>query len=271
MSSEMNLDANSFDANQIEVDLGSIHIRDQATRDILRRQMEKGNITHSDITSFQSFRKRWDYSSVGLISGALVASVWGKFIRRPPLTAGRLFALSTFSAFTGASIGTGLQVRALIQTVNSLEDPPRFKRAVAEMSQELVSRRRAALNRAQGPRPEVNAPQDGEHTRLANGWDTGRLQQPRTQQAPATSDTTASTDRWSQLRAQKTPAQPTAWDTIRQSHERSTPADKQDDSGIPESDAEKDRRKAQADFDALLERERSFGQDNSRELKSRWS
>ncbi|KDN42971.1 hypothetical protein RSAG8_06497, partial [Rhizoctonia solani AG-8 WAC10335] len=107
MSSEMNLDANSFDANQIEIDLGNIHIRDQASREILRRQMEQGNIVHSDIVTFQNFRKRWDYSSVGLISGALIASVWGKFIRRPPLSPGRLFAISTFAAFTGASLGTG--------------------------------------------------------------------------------------------------------------------------------------------------------------------
>ena len=82
---------------------------------------------------------------------------------------------------------------------------------------------------------------------------------------------TPGTDRWSQLRAQKTPAQPTTWDTIRQTHERSKPEDKQGDNGVPESDVEKDRRKAQAEFDALLERERSFGQDNARELKSRWS
>ncbi|CAE6526865.1 unnamed protein product [Rhizoctonia solani] len=268
MSSEMNLDANSFDGNQIEIDLGNIHIRDQVTRDILRRQMERGNIVHSDIVTFQNFRRRWDYSSIGLISGALVASVWGKFVRRPPLTPGRLFALSTFAAFTGASLGTGFQVRALVQTVNSLEDPPRFKRAVTEMTQELVAKRQGAFKQAQGGRLERSAPQDGEHTQLAAGWDSGKSQQSGTPVAP---DATPNTDRWAQLRAQKTTAHPTTWDTIRQSHERSKPEDKQDDNAIPESDAEKDRRKAQAEFDALLQRERSFGQDNSRELKSRWS
>ncbi|KAH7345220.1 hypothetical protein B0J17DRAFT_638863 [Rhizoctonia solani] len=271
MSSEMNLDANSFDSNQIELDLGNIHIRDQATRDILRKQLEKGAITHSDIVTFQKFRSRWDYSSVGLIGGALVASVWGKFLRRPPLTPGRLFGLSTFAAFTGASLGTGFQVRALVQTVNSLEDPPRFKRAVAEMTQELVARRQAALRQAQGARLEASPSQDGEHTKLADGWDAGKFQQSRAQPTLAVSDATPSADRWSQLRAQKTPAQPTTWDNIRQSHERSKPEDKQSDNGVPESDVEKDRRKAQAEFDALLERERGFGQDNTRELKSRWS
>ncbi|KAG8763739.1 hypothetical protein FRC11_013194 [Ceratobasidium sp. 423] len=271
MSSEMNLDANSLDTNQIEIDLGNIHIRDQATREILRRQMERGNITHSDIMTFQNFRKRWDYSSVGLIGGAMVASVWGRFIRRPPLTAGRLFALSTFAAFTGASLGTGFQVRALVQTVNSLEDPNRFKRAVTEMTQELVARRQATLKQAYGTRAEVNTSQDGEHTQLADGWDVGKPQQSTAQSTPAAPGSAPGTDRWAQLRAQKTSAQPTAWDTIRQSHERNQPGDKQGDNGIPEGDAEKDRRKAQAEFDALLERERSFGQDNARELKSRWS
>ncbi|KEP54247.1 putative transmembrane protein [Rhizoctonia solani 123E] len=238
---------------------------------MLRRQMERGNIVHSDIVTFQNFRKRWDYSSVGLISGALVASVWGKFIRRPPFTPGRLFALSTFAAFTGASLGTGFQVRALVQTVNSLEDPPRFKRAVGEMTQELVARRQAALKQVQSARIGTNAPQDGEHTQLAAGWDSGKLQQSRAQPAPDAPDATPNADRWAQLRAQKTPVQPTAWDTIRQTHERSKPDDKQDDNAIPESDAEKDRRRAQAEFDALLERERGFGQDNAREPKSRWS
>ncbi|CAE6524275.1 unnamed protein product [Rhizoctonia solani] len=271
MSSEMNLDANSFDTNQIEIDLGNIHIRDQATREILRRQMERGNITHSDIVTFQTFRKRWDYSSVGLISGAMIASVWGRFMRRPPLTAGRLFALSTFAAFTGASIGTGFQVRALVQTVNSLEDPNRFKRAVTEMTQEMVARRQAAWKQAQTARPEGNKSQDGEHTQLADGWDAGKLQQSTTQSTPAALESAPGTDRWAQLRAQKTPAQPTTWDNIRQSHERNKPGDKQGDNGTPEGGAEEDRRKAQAEFDALLERERSIGQDNARELKSRWS
>jgi hypothetical protein len=62
MSNEINLEASSFDTSQVELDLGNIHIRDQATRDILRRQVEKGGITHSDIVTFQSFRNRWDYS-----------------------------------------------------------------------------------------------------------------------------------------------------------------------------------------------------------------
>jgi hypothetical protein len=120
---------------------------------------------------------------VGLIGGALITSVWGRFIRRPPLTAGRLFGLSSFAAFTGASIGTGLQIRALIQTVNSLEDPSRFKKALAEMSQELLARRQVALKQAQGTRLEVNPSQDGEHTKLADGWDTGNHQRARTQSA----------------------------------------------------------------------------------------
>ncbi|CAE6338641.1 hypothetical protein AG1IA_04457 [Rhizoctonia solani AG-1 IA] len=270
MSSETNTEANSYDTNQIELDLGNIHIRDQATRDILRRQMEKGGITHSDIVTFQSFRNRWDYSRVGLIGGALVTSIWGRFIRRPPLTAGRLFGLSSFAAFTGASLGTGLQVRALIQTVNSLEDPNRFKKAVAEMSQELLARRQAALKQTQGTRLGANSPQDGEHTKLADGWDTVNPQRLGAQPIPATTESTTGHDRWSQLRAQKTPAQPATWENIRQSQERSK-SDEQNDHGIPESDVEKDRRKAQAEFDALLERERSFGQDNARELKSRWS
>ncbi|CAE7208162.1 unnamed protein product [Rhizoctonia solani] len=269
MSSEMNLDSNSFDANQVEVDLGNIHIRDQVTREMLRQQMEKGSIVHSDIVAFQNFRKRWDYSSVGLIGGALVASVWGKFIRRPSLTPGRLFALSSFAAFTGASLGTGFQVRALLQTVNSLEDPPRFKKAIAEMTHELVARRRAASQ--EGARFEVKTPQNGEHTQLAAGWDSGKFQQSRAQSTPVAPDTTPSTDRWAQLRAQKAPVQPTTWDTIRQSHERDKPEEKQDDNFAPESDSDKDRRKAQAEFDALLERERGFGKENTREIKSRWS
>ncbi|CAE6429208.1 unnamed protein product [Rhizoctonia solani] len=270
MSNETSLEANSFDTNQVEIDLGNIHIRDQATRDILRKQIEKGGITHSDIVTFQSFRNRWDYSRIGLIGGALVTSIWGRFIRRPPLTAGRLFGLSSFAAFTGASLGTGFQVRALIQTVNSLEDPGRFKKAVAEMSQELIARRQVALKQAQGARLEAKPSQDGEHTKLADGWDAGKFQQPRAQPTPATTDPTPGHDRWSQLRAQKTPAQPTAWDTIRQSHEHKKP-DGQNDNDVPESDSEKDRRKAQAEFDALLERERSLGKDSPHELKSRWS
>jgi hypothetical protein len=84
-------------------------------------------------------------------------------------------------------------------------------------------------------------------------------------------DAGTGTDRWSQLRAQKTTTQPTMWDTIRQARERKPGEHNQGDNGSIESDAERERRKAQEEFDALLERERKVGQDDSRELKSRWS
>lgn len=92
-------------------------------------------------------------------------------------------------------------------------------------------------------------------------------------QAILDSEPQTNNDRWSQLRAQKVTAQPTTWDTIRQAHERKAgdPGTAQSDVNNTENDAEKQRRKAQAEFDALLEKERSFGQDNTRELKSRWS
>jgi len=81
-----------------------------------------------------------------------------------------------------------------------------------------------------------------------------------------------SEDRWSQLRAHKATAQSTTWDIIRQSHERTTPStggqDKQIDA---ENDTDRKRREAQAEFDALLARERNVGQEETRELKSRWS
>lgn len=273
MSNEIDFSGNfnNVDPSQIEIDLGHVHIRDQATRDILRRQMEKGGITHADVTALQKYQNGWDYSRIGLLGGALAASVWGRFIRRPPLTMGRLFGLSTFAAFTGASIGTGMQVRAGIQAVNSLENPERFKKALTEMAQEVMAQRQAALRRPPGSQPNVRAPQDGEHTKLADGWDSSKFPQPRASPAPPASDPGSGTDRWSQLRSQKPTAQPTAWDSIRQTYERKPEGNNQSGADINESDAEKERRKAQAEFDALLEKERGFGQGNTSELKSRWS
>lgn len=107
-----------------------------------------------------------------------MTSIWGRFIRRPPLTLGRMFGLSSFAAFTGASIGTGFQVRSSIQAVNSLENPDRFKKALVETSQEVIAQRQAALRRASGQPAQQPPPQDGEHTKLADGWDSGKFQQP---------------------------------------------------------------------------------------------
>ena len=90
----------------------------------------------------------------------------------------------------------------------------------------------------------------------------------------AAADSRPGQDRWSQLRAQKQAAQPTTWDTIRQTHERPTSnkgGQAQDKPVDLNNDAERKRREAQAEFDALLERERTAGQDEVRELKSRWS
>lgn len=91
---------------------------------------------------------------------------------------GRMFGLSTFAAFTGASIGTGIQVRAGIQAVSSLENPDRFKKALVEMSQEVIAQRQAALRRATGQSGQQSSPQDGEHTKLADGWDSGKAREP---------------------------------------------------------------------------------------------
>ncbi|KAG8720540.1 hypothetical protein FRC08_018893 [Ceratobasidium sp. 394] len=262
------------DPAQIDIHLGHIHVRDQATRDILRRQMEKGNITHADITTLQRYQQSWDYSRVGLIGGALTTSIWGRFIRQPPLPIGRMFGLSTLAAFVGASVGTGLQVRAGIQAVNSLENPDRFKKALVEMSREVLSQRQAALKRPPSSQPPTYAAQDGEDTKLADGWDTGRVRHPPNvpAQAAPVPEAGPPSDRWAQLRAQKPTAQPTTWDTIRQTHERTFPSvNGQESQPNSESEEDKRRRQAQAEFDALLERERSVGQDNTQELKSRWS
>jgi len=187
---------------------------------------------------------------------------------------GRLFGLSSFAAFTGASLGTGFQVRAGIQAVNSLENPDRFKKALVEMSQEVIAQRQAALRRSPGSQSSAPVPQDGEHTKLADGWDTGSVRQPPSTPSPAPlmPEPGAGGDRWSQLRTQKSTAQPTTWDTIRQSHERvPSSMDKQDNQRDGESDTDRKRREAQAEFDALLARERGVGQDSTPELKARWS
>ncbi|KAG9104410.1 hypothetical protein FRC06_002645 [Ceratobasidium sp. 370] len=262
------------DPAQIDIDLGHIHVRDPTTRGILRRQMEKGNITHADITTLREYQQSWDYSRIGLIGGALTTSIWGRFIRQPPLPIGRMFGLSTLAAFVGASVGTGLQVRAGIQAVNSLENPERFKKALVEMSQEVLAQRQAALKRPPDSQPPTYAPQNGEDTKLADGWDTGKTRQPPSVPARASSASEVGppSDRWAQLRAQKPTAQPTAWDTIRQTHERTSPSmNGQESQASSETEEEKRRRQAQAEFDALLERERNIGQDNTQELKSRWS
>ncbi|KAG8744708.1 hypothetical protein FRC10_009622 [Ceratobasidium sp. 414] len=270
----MDSDPVEVDPAQVDIDLGHIHIRDPATRDILRRQMEKGNITHTDITTLQKYQQSWDYSRVGLIGAALATSIWGRFIRHPPLPIGRMFGLSTLAAFTGASLGTGFQVRAGIQAVNSLENPDRFKKALVEMSQEVLAQRQAALKRPPGSQPSTYAPQNGEDTKLADGWDTGRARQPPGVPAQASPAPEAGppSDRWAQLRAQKPTAQATAWDTIRQTHERASQSmTGQESQPSGENEEDKRRRQAQAEFDTLLERERNIGQDNTQELKSRWS
>jgi hypothetical protein len=142
---------------------------------------ERGIIQYAESTLFRSTRIYSLFITcqrIGLIGGALITSVWGRFIRRPPLNMGRLFGLSSFAAFAGASLGTGFQVRAGIQAVNSLENPDRFKKALVEMSHEVLAQRQAALRRPPGSQPGAPVPQDGEHTKLADGWDTGSVRQP---------------------------------------------------------------------------------------------
>ncbi|KDQ12840.1 hypothetical protein BOTBODRAFT_56399 [Botryobasidium botryosum FD-172 SS1] len=291
----------------------------QFDKDIYQDQIDKGNITQRDLAVLRSIDMSWNYARIGLIAGSLIPSVYGRLIRRPPWPLGRTFGLATLGAVAGSATGQAWKLQYAFRRMQELEDLERFGRALRDMDVEMKRRKGFTV-------PASNSGNDGLHGRGARGVPRQSPQDPELQRQGASEGVSISSDgagqddkpfddgfrpvksqldsdnssaddsspqsksRWSEIRSARPSAQPTSWDTIRQTHEKpnvpsssSVPAqapapsrDPRPSSESPESDAnfdprssrDQEREQEQLEFNRLLEAERKM---TSRGEEGGWS
>ncbi|KAF8642402.1 hypothetical protein AX16_009668 [Volvariella volvacea WC 439] len=167
--------------------------------------------------------------------------------RRPSWSNARVYTLLSAASLTGFMVGRALALHAHVKFVRSIQDPAGFSRALENVQNNsgvFVPRGPEIVRQYSESPPE-------DHEPALDSWVT-QSAKPDAKEAPPTKQS-ASTSRWEEIRAANSPiAKDSSWDRIRQNHERvNLPASPSD------SDPNTQRRLEQAEFDAMLERERN--------------
>ncbi|EJU02352.1 hypothetical protein DACRYDRAFT_15648 [Dacryopinax primogenitus] len=280
--------------------------------DIWQRQKDLGWITPGDEEILTTARNRVNWGMFGLVIGAAVPAVWGKFIAKPNWRPMRIFWLSA-----GASIPMML-LGQLVEAVtdNSILQECANPRAVvigySEALRDQMERQRALLKA--NPSPKVAAAKKRELERQRQddfmnppSWqsppgsdsaENGLVPNAGAEPGPVTQELEKQPNgwRWSDrkdsmprpprptpaISGSETEARPeSAWEALRRGrlpgqNQKQTGEQKQQRSATPVPDYQTGlddfqepaspeetaaRRKAQKEFDDMLERERKFGQE----------
>jgi len=178
----------------------------------------------------------------------------------------RILGIATGSAFGSLALGNGLTLNSHFNFVRSLNNPGGFARAIEHIEKQsgrplpagpVITRKYDIEEGLHGntDAPQVLLPPEPVAER------TPQLPQPDTSEEPA-----RPSSKWDQIRANAATSTSSSWDALRQKHEKSR---LQKPNTVPtnqNTDREQDDRAAeQAQFDALLERERKLGSQNVRE------
>ncbi|KAF8337465.1 uncharacterized protein EI90DRAFT_3287070 [Cantharellus anzutake] len=202
---------------------------------------KSGMITQSDIdVMFDIERRVGMCKNIGLYGGASLTAAYGRFYRKPPWSVWRTLGYSTLASMVGLGASSMIAVRVLFKGINRLENKDRFNAAIRAMKEDRFQN-----------------PKGGTGTQPEEGT------------------------RWANIRAARGTAKHSTWDAIRERSMKSNmpppnstspgasktnapslPSSMNRDSNTEVSEREK--------FDALLDAERNFGQDQDAWKESRW-
>lgn len=201
----------------------------------------------------------------------------------------RLLGIATGSAFGSLAMGNGLTLKTHFDFVRSLDNPGGFAKAIAHIEKRsgtplptgpVIARK---YNIEEGLHGNTDEPQGYRSFPLALLTCFGLnphfsvlfppepvVERPPQSQSPPPHAPDQSPVRplskWDQIRTNATPSTSSSWDALRQKHEKSqlqqsrTAPTNQNTERQPD-----DRASEQAQFDALLERERKLSSQNGRE------
>ncbi|TFK41066.1 hypothetical protein BDQ12DRAFT_678831 [Crucibulum laeve] len=236
------------------------------TESLLRPQLESGNLTSQDYDAAVSFLPGFHrhYRTAGVFAGTGLAF---KF-RRPQWTNGRIGLFVLFGAIMGNTIGVLADFKAHLSFVRSIQDPAGFSQAMDTIQKQIGG----PIGRGPTiPRPFEELQSSGEQpnqermNREQESFASSTnppVSKPSTMPEPVASPAAASTSKWDQIRATNArKAGSSSWDNLRQQHERTTiPRSPGGGSGSDSvaASANNDRAAEQAEFDALLEKERNI-------------
>ncbi|KAG8964015.1 hypothetical protein FRC03_002299 [Tulasnella sp. 419] len=206
---------------------------DSSDNPSIQRQIDAGNITFQDISKFndpqwQSFR---NYPSYGFSAGAGAAGgyLYVRGIRAPS----KIFGLLVAGGLTGFSLGSLQARRTLKKNLQSLDNPDRFSKAMGQIIREKMGKMGVEIPAPPPMRKRPGVPE---------------------------SDPQPRTTTWDAIRAARSTAQPTSWDTIRQSHEKQRMT-QQPSKSTPSRQS--DEMTEQEKFDAMLDAERRAAAENT--------
>lgn len=253
----MNSDSSSTPPRRLEVDLIFLErtFRSRAkTQELLNPEREAGIINPGDYEAAIRFfpdKLRRNYNTIGTVIGAGL----GYSLRKPKWTPGRLGTVVLMSALTGRAMGSAYAVFSAYNFFRGLQDPAGFGRAIDNVKTRIehpgstspISSDLPPVQDAPAPIPPV-LPSRSDATN-----------------APAVAQTSSTpASAWDRIRAANAKqGQPSSWDSLRQTHERSRISGATQKQASPGEEGNKfyddtDKAAEQAKFDELLEKERNF-------------
>ncbi|KXN89940.1 hypothetical protein AN958_04944 [Leucoagaricus sp. SymC.cos] len=230
---------------------------------LLGPEQAAGNVSTHDYNAAINFLPGFHrYYGVPALSAVYV-------LRRPSWSQLRTLGLAAGSAFGSLAVGNALTLKSHYDFVRSLNNPGGFARAVDRIQKQS--------GRPPPSSPVIQRKYNVEEELHGNIEDRQELATPEPvaeplSQSPHTQPQTSSAEtrpsrRWDQIRAANAATtSSSSWDALRQKHEkpRIQNSGTATSSKIPNEQVD-DRTAEQAEFDALLEKERNIGTQNMRE------
>ncbi|KAI0094765.1 hypothetical protein BDY19DRAFT_41156 [Irpex rosettiformis] len=240
---------------------------------VLRPYLEAGTINEHDYNLAVSFlpgnHRYWPmlYS----IGATVLTASYGRFIKRPPWSINRMVGISSGANVLGFLIGQVKRASAHQQFIKSLDDRQAFVDTLIQIAggepsaPQLPGRTTTAAYPKDDAGVATTPRQDEDFA--DSSWPNDPNIAPRssspTQPPPVApiAEHPQVISRWDEIRAVNAHAgKSSTWDVLRQTHERRQIPDSTQSTEVPSTpplnDAEVERAREQARFDALLEAER---------------
>jgi len=268
-------------------------------------EVEKGNITPDDIDKLNALSERTRlYRNIGLYGGAGAAAWYARFNRKPPWSFPKTAFFATVGSIGGLALSSVAVAASLYRSFEGFQDNQRFKQAIDNLRAGRAAAQGVlvpkAPHRSQGTDAEAGSTSWAQSTGDGTTYDA----------PPEGQHVVAQNSRWADIRAANNTAKTSTWDRIREQRSKAdspssspssppsttqsttanpffsgipvppTPTPRKPTSSAPakklgagiegklDSGGEAPDKEA---FDALLEAERNFGQDQDKKPQSRWS
>ncbi|EKM83803.1 hypothetical protein AGABI1DRAFT_110405 [Agaricus bisporus var. burnettii JB137-S8] len=226
---------------------------------LLGPEHSAGSISSHDYDAALSFFPGFHNYYGIILSTATLAAVY--VFRKPSWSRLRFWGVATGTSFGSLALGNALTLKSHFDFVRSLNNPAGFAEAMERIQKQ------SGLQQPHGPviQRKYNI-EEGLHGNVEQHQDLVSTEPEPLQQQTAPVQQGRSSSKWDQIRASNAAASPSStWDALRQKQQKSQPQKPQNDTPRRNENASDDQTIDQAQFDALLDKERNVGSQNFRE------